>query len=133
MSYSDYPTAKENMKTGKWIHILTKKKGTGCIHYYAQKRDNGAYCINYMTGASLIGVPLFLFLKAVCKILVLMFNLVRRGMGDTIFNEIIEEASELLKGRKHNLSTGYAYQLQKCPSTLEECKIYAEEEFNKIR
>lgn len=131
MSYSDYPTAKQNMKKGKWIHILTKKKGTGCVNYYAQKRNNGTYCIHYMFGASLIGVPLFFLLKTVCKFLATLFNLISKGLGDEIFKDIIEEADELLKGRKHKLSTGHAYNLFKYPDTLEECKLYAEEEFNK--
>ena len=84
-----------------------------------------------MYGASLVGVPLFMLLKGGCKFLSTLFNLINKGLGDEIFKDIIEESDDLLKGRKHNLSTGQAYQLFKYPNTLEECKSYAEEEFNK--
>lgn len=130
MAYSDFSTAKENIESGKWIHILTKKKGTGCVHYYAQKRIDGTYCVNFMYGASLIGIPFFFLLKTVCKLLSMIFNLINKGLGDEIFKDIIEETDDLLKGREHKLSTGHAFNLFKYPKTLDECKRYAEEEFN---
>ena len=72
-----------------------------------------------------------MLLKGGCKFLATLFNLINKGSGDGIFKEIIEESDDLLKGRKHNLSTGRAYNLFQYPETLEECKQYAEEEFDK--
>ena len=121
MSYSDYPTAKENMKIGKWKHLKFFRKGMSGIHYYAEKKSNGKYNIQSMNSLSELGYVIFGLLLWISVILKHIFNLINKELGNVVFDKLIDEIDELKSALRHKASTGNAFQLEYNVKNIDEC------------
>lgn len=118
----EWATAGELMVAGKWKHRKYFRKGVGGVHYYISEVPGG-YRVSRMYALSLVGVVTYRPLKLLCQIGRVLFNLFGKGIGNEVFDELVEEINELLLARKHNLSTGNAFSSDRLNS-IEECDEY---------
>ena len=128
MTYSDFPTAREQIEKGEWVLVYSQSKGITGINYYSVKKGN-EYRVQYIHKSSLIGVPVMYFICGLCSVLKEFFHMVGKGSGDELFKDVISETKELLRARKHNESTGHAFSLHKRYESLEECVEAAKNDF----
>ena len=124
-------TARQLMDEGVWELLGTKKYNRAVIHYYAEKKENGTYYVSYMYGIQKKWIPVYGTLKIVCILLKWGMNRVNKGMGDDVFEDLLEEIDEVMKARNHKLTTGHAYMKGTDCTTIECCKEYMEKDVKK--
>lgn len=126
-------TAQDMMNTSDWVYEGVYNFKLMAAHYYTSRvetAEGDRYNIHCMYSTSKLGTPVIIFLRYVSELLSKVFNLMQQGLGEDIFDKVIEESKSQLRARKHRETIEKAVTLGGMYRSVVECKAAILQDYN---